>query len=523
MNTETKSAPAARLATTRRARLPLVAALGIAATAFCAIGHAQTKPVTTCDAAGIGAAKLTADKTPKILEAAPAMAGKDADAVSYCLVKVLVPEAINIWVGLPMEGKWNGKLQSIGGGGYAGTVVPPAAAVQGGYVGITTDTGHTGSDGTFGMKSPGVANKDLWVDFAYRSEHLMSVVGKQLAQAFYGKAPRLSYWNGCSTGGRQGLMMAQRFPEDYNGILAGAPAIHWDRFQAAQIWPQVAMLQENGGAVDAKKITLASNAAIEACDGLDGVKDGVLEEPRACKFDAKTLVCAAGASGDSCLTAGEAAAINKIWEGPKGHWYGLTRSTPVQQMLAGAQPFMISINQPRYWVYLDPTWDWKTLTYQSYGKFFDDSVRVVGPVMGTDDPDLDAFRKHGGKLILWHGWSDPGIMPEGTVDYYEKVAKRDGGDFKKTREFARLFMAPGVGHCAGGAGPQPQGMFDSLVSWVEKGKAPETILASKPLPDGKTRTRPLCQYPAVASYKGEGSTDDAGNFRCVTTKAVYRN
>ena len=493
-----------------------------AASAFGTVAHAQTKPVTTCDAAGIGAAKLTADKTPKILEAAPATAGKDAAAVPYCLVKVLVPEAINIWVGLPMDGKWNGKLQSIGGGGYAGTVGPPAAAVQSGYVGITTDTGHTGSDGTFGMKSPGVANKDLWVDFAYRSEHLMSVVGKQVAQAFYGKVPDLSYWNGCSTGGRQGLMMAQRFPEDYNGILAGAPAIHWDRFQAAQIWPQVAMLHENGGAVDAKKITLATNAAIEACDALDGVKDGVLEEPRACKFDAKTLVCAAGASGDSCLTAGEAAAINKIWEGPKGHWYGLTRGTPVQQMLAGPQPFMISINQPRYWVYLDPTWDWKTLTYESYGKFFDDSVRVVGPVMGTDNPNLDAFRKHGGKLILWHGWSDPGIMPEGTVDYYQKVAKRDGEGFKKTREFARLFMAPGVGHCAGGAGPQPQGMFDALVNWVEKGQAPETIIASKPLPDGKTRARPLCQYPAVANYKGQGSTDDAANFQCVTTKVVQR-
>jgi len=338
----------------------------------------------------------------------------------------------------------------MGGGGYAGTVGPPAAAVQGGYIGITTDTGHTGSDGTFGMKSPGVANEDLWVDFAYRSEHLMSVVGKQLAQAFYGKPPELSYWNGCSTGGRQGLMMAQRFPEDYNGILAGAPAINWDRFQAAQMWPQVAMRVENGGAVDAKKITLATNAAIEACDGLDGVKDGVLEEPRACKFDARTLVCTGGASGDSCLTTGEAAAINKIWEGPKGHWYGLTRSTPVQQMLAGAQPFMISVNQPRYWVYLDPTWDWKTLNYDNYGKFFDDTVRAVGPVMATNNPDLDAFRKHGGKLILWHGWSDPGIMPEGTIDYYEKVAKRDGGDYKKyvglAKDKGSGFKLMGFGH-----------------------------------------------------------------------------
>jgi len=495
--------------------LVLVGAVGMA---VCGAAHAQA-PVTSCDAAGIGAVKLTADKPPKILEAAPAVAGKDAAAVPYCLVKVLVPDAINIWVGLPMDGKWNGKLQSIGGGGYAGAVAAPAAPVLDGYVGVATDTGHTGGDGTFGMKSPGVANKDLWNDFAWRSEHLMAVVGKQLTQAFYGKQPQLSYWNGCSTGGRQGLMMAQRFPEDYNGILAGAPAINWDRFQAAQIWPQVAMLRDNGGAVPAAKLTLATNAAVEACDMLDGVKDGVLEEPRACTFDATKLACPSGATSDSCLTPGEATAINKIWAGPKGHWYGLTRGTPLQQMLAGPQPFMISINQPRYWVYLDPAWDWKTLTFENYGKFFDDTMRAVGPVMATDNPDLRAFRRHGGKLILWHGWSDPGIMPEGTVDYFEKVAK---GDYKGTGQFARLFMAPGVGHCAGGTGPQPQNMFGSLVEWVEKGKAPDSITASRKLEDGRTRTRPLCPYPSVAKYRGTGSTDDAASFQCAAPPAASR-
>lgn len=493
-----------------------VAVLAIAGMGMCVAARAQT-PATTCDAAGIGAVKLKADKPPRILEAAPAVAGKDAASVPYCLVKVLVPDAINIWVALPMEGRWNGKLQSIGGGGYAGTVAAPVAPVLDGYVGVATDTGHTGSDGTFGMKSPGVANKTLWNDFAWRSEHLMAVVGKQLTQAFYGKPPQLSYWNGCSTGGRQGLMMAQRFPEDYNGILAGAPAIHWDRFQAAQIWPQVAMLRDAGGAIPAARLTLATNAAVEACDLLDGVKDGVLEEPRACTFDARKLVCPDGAATDSCLTPGEAAAINRIWEGPKGHWYGLTRGTPLQQMLAGPQPFMIAVNQPRYWVYLDPSWDWKTLTFENYGKFFNDSVRAVGPVMATDNPDLRAFRRRGGKLILWHGWSDPGIMPEGTVDYFEKVAK---GDYERTGEFARLFMAPGVGHCAGGTGPQPQNMFGSLVEWVEKGKAPDTIPASRKLDDGRTRTRPLCPYPSVAKYQGSGSTDDAASFQCAAPSAT---
>ena len=491
-----------------------------AATLFAGVAQAQVAPVMSCDASGIGSVKLKADKAPKILEAVAAIAGKDATAVPYCLVKVLVPDAVNIWVTLPMDGKWNGKLQSIGGGGYAGTVAAPTAPVLGGYVGVATDTGHSGVDGAFGMKSPGVANKPLWVDFAYRSEHLMAVVGKQLAQAFYGKGPQFSYWNGCSTGGRQGLMMAQRFPDDYNGILAGAPAIHWDRFQAAQMWPQVAMLRENGGPVPSDKLMAASAAAVASCDAQDHVKDGVLEDPRTCRFDAKTMMCGAGVRDDKCFTSGEAAAVNKIWEGPKGHWYGMTPGTPLQ-LLAGSQPFMIAFNQSRYWVYLDPEWDWTQLTYDNYDKFFKDTVRAVGPVLATDNPNLNAFRKRGGKIVLWHGWNDPLIMPEGTIDYYEKVVKRDG-KLEKTQQFARLFMAPGVGHCAGGTGPQPQGLFDSVVKWVEKGEAPDSIVASKLAGEVGTRTRPLCPYPAVATYKGSGSTDDAANFRCEVPSVAQR-
>ena len=196
---------------------------------------AQDAPSTTCDTTGIGSVQLTADgPTVSIVEVSTGIAGTGATATPSCLVKVLVPEAINLWVGLPMNGKWNGKLQSLGGGGYAGRITVPTDAILSGYVGVSTDTGHTGNDGSFGMLAPGRPNTPLQIDFAYRSEHLMSVIGRQLTQAFYGKPPAYSSWNGCSTGGRQGLMMAQRFPEDYNGILAGAPAIHWDRFQAAR-------------------------------------------------------------------------------------------------------------------------------------------------------------------------------------------------------------------------------------------------------------------------------------------------
>jgi hypothetical protein len=485
----------------------------IAAVAFgSAAAPAQIKPAIACDTESVGKIKLNADAPVTIVEVSTGAAGGGETSVPYCLVKLRVPAAINVWVGLPMQGRWNGRLQSVGGGGYAGSLTVPTAALSEGYVGVVTDTGHAGSDGKFGMLKPGKANTPLWIDFAYRSEHLMAVLGKQLIQGFYGQAPAYSYWNGCSTGGRQGLMMAQRFPEDYNGILAGAPAIHWDRFQAAQIWPQVAMLRDAGGPIAMPKLTAANKAAVDACDAQDGVTDGILEDPRACQFDASSLVCQLGDTSATCLTAGEASAINKIWRGPTNHWYGLTRGSAMG-MLAGPQPFMISIAQPRYWVYLDPDWDWTKLDYGNYRVFFNDTVKAVGPIMASDNPDLSAFRKRGGKLIMWHGWSDPGIMPEGSVAYYDQVSQRSGG-YANTQAFARLFMAPGVGHCAGGDGPQPQGLFTAVVNWVEKSQPPATILAFKQRAEGGSRTRPLCPYPATAKYVGTGSTDEATNFRC---------
>jgi hypothetical protein len=438
-------------------------------------------------------------------------------------VKVLVPQAINIWVGLPMAGKWNGRLQSMGGGGYAGNVVVPTAAIAGGFVGISTDTGHSADvGGSFGMLAPGQPNTALQVDFAHRSEHLMSVVGRQLTQAFYGRPPLYAYWTGCSTGGRQGLMMAQRYPDDYNGIVAGAPAIHWDRFQAAQIWPQVVMRLENGGAVSPGKLTTATNAAVAACDAADGVVDKVIDDPRACRFDARALVCSASAGGgDSCLTEGEARAINKIWDGPvvggERLWWG-PRPGAALSGLAGPEPFRISVQQPRYWVYFDPAWDWQTLNYSNYEAFFDRTVERVGPVMATDDPDLSRFRDRGGKLILWHGWADQLIMPDGTIAYYDAVTKKLGGGYERTREFARLFMAPGVAHCSSGEGAAPQGLLEALVNWVERGQAPATLTGLRPLPDGTTRTRPLCLYPEVAVWNGVGSTDVAANFTCKASR-----
>jgi hypothetical protein len=520
--------------------------------------HAHSNQIA-CDAAGIGAAPLSADGPPVTIEAATVeTAGSGASSVRYCLVKVLVPKAVHIWVGLPMDGKWNGRWQSLGGGGYAGTNSPPAAAVLGGYAGATTDTGHLGGrpdlpipplDGSFGMLSPGKPNIPSQIDFAFRSEHLMAVLGKQLVRAFYGAGPSYSYWNGCSTGGRQGLRMVQDFPSDYDGVLAGAPAIHWDRFQAAQIWYQLVQLRDNGGpigggnpATSAAKLSLATGKAVEACDAIDGVVDDVLTDPRKCGYNASddaTITQAKCTAADpTCLTFSEASAIDKMWQGPvscanaqrngscsvddsatrilfgpgnKRLWYPNERGTDLGG-LGGVAPFPIATEQPKFWVYFNPSWDWHTLGYRNYLPFFRDSVARVGPLMASDDPDIARFRARGGKLLLWHGFADQLIVPGGTIDYYDRVARRFGG-YERTQDFARLFMAPGVGHCGGGAGPQPQGLFDAVVDWVEHANPPERILAAR-TDNGVTQTRPLCPYPAFARWTGNGSSDDAANFVC---------
>ncbi|MEJ0009029.1 MAG: tannase/feruloyl esterase family alpha/beta hydrolase [Steroidobacteraceae bacterium] len=518
--------------------------------ALTAATYAQAQgSAVSCDADGIGAAKLKADQgVPQIISVSAGMAG----TVPYCLVKVLVPKSINIWVGLPMTGAWNGRWESVGGGAYAGAASIPTAALRDGYAAATTDTGHAagGVDGRFGMVEPGKPNVILQKDFASRSEHLMAVIGKQLVQQFYGKKPAYSYWNGCSTGGRQGLRMAQDYPDDYDGILAGAPAIHWDRFQAAMLWPQVVQQSANGGpigggapAILSAKLKLATAKAISACDALDGITDGIIGDPRRCDYkisaDPTVTLATCSSTDGACLTPGEAAAIDGIWQGPvdcgdgksdlcavpdvasrtltakgaKRLWYGEVRGTDLTA-LAGPQPFPIATEQPRYWVYFDPSWDWHTVTSPNFPNFFRDTIEKVGPMMASENPDLSAFRRHGGKLVLYHGWSDQLIMPQGTIDYYDKVTQKLGDGYEHTQQFARLFMAPGVGHCAGGAGPQPQQTFDAVVNWVEKGAAPATITASRVV-NGSTQTRPLCPYPAEARWKGTGSTDDAANFECV--------
>ena len=494
-------------------------------------------PTVPCTMQGVGAAKLTTDGdgSATVLDVSTGTTGTASTDKPYCLVKVKVDPQVNIWVSMP-SASWNGRFRAEGNGVYAGDaqLAPTVDSVRQGFVGVKTDTGHTGSllSGAFGMESPGKANTQLQIDFAYRSEHLMAVIGKQLAKAFYGQDPVRSYWYGCSTGGRQGLMMAQRYPNDYDAILAGAPAIHWDRFQAYQIWPQVAMRADAGGPLSTAKRLLATNRAIASCDAADGVTDGVLADPRACTYDptkdASVLRANCAAGDGTCLSAGEASAVQKIWGGARNTsgqllWPGVERGADLSA-LAGATPFPIPIEQARYWVYLDPTWDWTTLTYDNYEAFFNKNAQMVGPIMATDNPDLSAFKARGGKLIMYHGWSDNLIMPQGTVNYYQRMRQA----VQEPDSFSRLYMVPGMGHCGGGAGVSAFGqdaggivpmdtkndIFRILMAWSEQGAAPSTVTASRIESGAVTRTQPLCPYPQIARYTGSGSTADAANYSC---------
>jgi hypothetical protein len=410
-----------------------------------------------------------------------------------------------------------------GGGGFqGGSAQGVNQPVAQGYAAGSTDTGHEGGSGSFALGPDGKLNWQLIADNGHLGIHEMTVTGKALTQAMYGVAPRRSYFNGCSTGGRQGLMEAQRYPQDYDGIMSGAPAINWNRLHPQQMWGAMVMNVENNP-IPQCKLAAATAAAIASCDAIDGVKDGVIEDPNRCKYDPKALV---GTSAGDCgsFTEADANIIRKLWDGPRRKdggflWYGLPRGADLTALWSSrgtplkAQAFGISLEWFRYFLTQNAQFDWTTLTPDLYERLWDQSVEQFGSVIGTDNPDLTEFRKRGGKAIVWHGWADQLISAEGTVDYYNRVVQRMGGA-KETSEFIRLFMAPGVGHCGGGAGPAPTGQVDALLAWVEDGRAPETLTARRP---GDTpRTRPLCQYPLVAKYKGTGSTDDAANFSCST-------
>jgi feruloyl esterase len=446
---------------------------------------------------------------------------------NVCLVTAVTThppanDKVRIWIAIPTA-NWNGRFLGNGGGGFSGgssgSIVAPVAA---GYAAGATDTGHEGATGSFALDANGRLNWQLIRDNAHVGIHEMTVTGKALTQAMYGVAPKYSYFNGCSTGGRQGMSEIQRYPQDYNGVVSGAPAINWDRFTNAHLWGPVVMNAANNP-VAACKLTAATAAAIAACDGIDGVKDGVIEDPKRCSYDPKALI---GTSAGECgvFTEGDANIIRKLWEGPRREdgtflWHGLPRGADMNALYTSRGtplrpvPFGIAMDWFRYFLTQDPKFDGNTITPANFERLWDQAIEQFGSVFATDNPNLIAFRDRGGKAIVWHGWADQLITAEGTVDYYKRVQEQMGGA-KKTAEFIRLFMAPGVQHCGQGAGPTPGGQLEALMAWVEENRAPESLLATRPAQNGPARTRPVCAYPLVAKYKGSGSTDDAGNFSC---------
>jgi feruloyl esterase len=439
-------------------------------------------------------------------------------------------DRVKVFIGLPAK-NWNGRFRGNGGGGYsggsAGSLRGPVAE---GFAAGATDTGHEGGSGRFALDADGRLNWQSIRDNAYLGIHAMTVVGKALTEAFYGKPPKYSYFVGGSTGGRQGLMEAQRYPEDYDGIVSGCPAINWDRFIPADLWPQVVM-SSAGNFIPRAKLDAATAAAVAACDAADGVTDGVIDDPLTCNYDPKALI--GTKVGDDTFSASDAEVIRKMWEGPRGAggkflWYGLERGADLFA-LAGTggspltgKPFSIPLEWFQYFLLQNPKWDWTTLTPAGFEVLWTQSVEQYGDVIGTDDPDLARFRDRGGKIVIFHGLADQLIPAAGTVDYYKRVVEKMGGA-EKTGTFARLFLAPGVDHGFRGPGPTPVKVFEAVVSWVEEGQAPEKIMAEKRDAAGKViRTRPLFPYPRVAKYKGSGSTDEAENFEPVERNEISK-
>jgi hypothetical protein len=477
--------------------------------------------------------------------------------VAYCQVNILYgvneDQNINIRLGLPLnsrdggaggiEGAWNGRTQGVGGGGCSGTL-SVTAPVNAGYVGSGTDGGHSGAANNCepAVNPDGTYNVQYIQDWSRNALKQQILFSKAVATTYYGGAPKYNYWNGCSTGGRQGYLLAQELPQELDGILANAPAIYWTRFQTAQMWGQIVMKDLAGGVIPTAKQNFAASKATAACDALDGVSDGIIDDPRVCTYSAAndpTAICAAngGTSADaSCLTPEQAQAMDKIWDGPRNAsgvkvWF---HSEPGSGTTVwnGPNPFALGVTQ-FHWDEADRNFDWRNVTMfgaagtDSYADIaFDGSTNPLDPAVNpnyslADATDtfgnLDGFKSRGGKLLTMVGAYDNFIMPRGVIKYYREMASRygknpNGPDFAAVQDFYRLFRAPGVGHCGGGIGPQPQNLFDALVNWVENGVAPDTILArGGAVP---TRTRPLCPYPTTAIYNGSGSTDDAANFHC---------
>jgi len=437
---------------------------------------------------------------------------------AFCrLATTLTPSSdsdIKVEIWMPAQ-TWNGKFLAVGNGGWAGTISygALASALQEGYATASTDTGHAGGSASFA-----IGHREKLIDFAYRAVHEMTVTSKAIVAAFYDRAPRFSYWTGCSTGGRQALMEAQRYPEDFDGIIAGAPANNQTHLCAWRLAGEARILQEPASVVPPAKLALVNRAVLAACDALDGVADGLLTDPRQCHFDPERLLCRGG-GGDDCLTAVQVEAVKMAYAparrktgeliypglvpGGETGWAMLTGANP--------EPGGIDVGMFRYVAHEDPAWDWRTFDLDRDTSLIDKKAGFIDAV----NPDLSAFRARGGKLLIYHGWNDGGsggaISPQNSINYYSSVLEKMGS---QQQDWLRLFMVPGMAHCGGGVGPNQVNWTAALERWRESGIAPNQLIASRVSDNRVDMTRPICSYPQVAQHSGVGSTNDAANFAC---------
>jgi hypothetical protein len=424
---------------------------------------------------------------------------------------------VNIW--LPLE-NWNGRFLAAGGGGWiTGSPSDLIPAVELNYAAASTDGGHAlnRSSTSWALSSPGNVNWNALQNFAYRSLDDLAVIGKAITTSFYQRPPEYSYWSGCSTGGRQGLMLAQRSPRQFDGILAAAPAIEWPTFVISAFWARQRMnrLRVDPAACELKAFI---NAAIEACDGLDGLVDGIIGAPGLCHFDPQALVgskfdCA---GDEKVFTSAGATIIQAAWTGPitaegKAVWFGVNQDAMLGMAADTSEGARLTI--PEEWISLfvnkDPSYNTANMTDAEYFAVLKASQREYDSIMATNWADLSEFRDAGGKMITWHGLADSRIPPNGTSNYYKQVLEQTAN----VSGFYRYFEAPGVGHCAGGLGPAPLDALGALVEWVERGVEPDTLRAVGQ--DGDGTVRHLCLYPLVQRYVG-GDPKVAESFECAT-------
>jgi hypothetical protein len=487
------------------------------------------EPVKACEA-------MSRFKSKDIVQIG-SLATSAADKVpAFCRVSGMLDPEIAFQVGLPDQ--WNGRVYMIGNGGHAGEALDDPMrvsqinqALKMGFAVAQTNTGHDS------RKEPGasfvMSNPQKAIDYAYRAVHLTAVTAKNIVKDYYGRPIAYSYWNSCSNGGRQGLIEAQRYPEDFDGIVVNAPWLDQTGFTIGAMWNHKALGEVT---VTSDKMALVADRVMSKCDEIDGLKDGLIDDPRKCDFNPPrdVPICSQGTDGSDCLTTAEAAAIAKVYSGPVSNGksvfpgfmpgseavmpnlFGGGSGSGWMNLIVSAQPgfkpadFSLAEETMRYLVHKPPKPDYDCRSFD-----FDRDIHMLdewGNLADAKNPDLSGFRKLGGRLIMTYGWSDSILQPMMGVNYYEQAMAENGPN---TTDFFRLFMIPGMAHCGGGVCPDQHDPMTAIINWVEKGKAPEKILARQLVEGDVKRTRPLCPYPKVARYSGQGSIDDAVNFQCV--------